>query len=106
MSYTLEWVGDRLEVRCYGQRLAVVPPETAAEVWAVACDLHTRKAWAGFRTFCAGVVYGTGHVGIPDVAGDAGGNPRLSGGDGPLRRPPAPADGEGANVIRFPGDET
>ena len=104
MSYTLEWQGERLEIRCYGQRLACVPPETASEVWAIASDLHRRKEWSGFRAFCAGVVYGTGHVGIPDVVGDAIDNPKLVGGQGPLPTPPAEtAQGESADVIHFPG---
>ncbi|MCG8595634.1 MAG: hypothetical protein MI785_14900 [Kiloniellales bacterium] len=49
MSYTLEWQGDRLEIRCYGQPLAVVPPETATEVWAVAAGAKVIRFPGGER---------------------------------------------------------
>ena len=104
MMYSLEWEGEWLAVYCYGQVLAQVPPETATEVWSIAAGLAQRRQWSEFAALCAGIVYGTGKIGVPDVVGGVVGRARIAG--GARRLPRASLDPAGAgSVIRFPGGD-
>ena len=103
MMYSLEWDDERLEVWCYGKRLAQVPSDQAREVWCIATELARRQSWSEFGAFCAGLIYGAGAIGVPDLVEELEGRPILGGDAQPLRKVPAEA-AETSNVIGFPGD--